>query len=114
MFGIIEIEAEEGGQKVSISDDQLEAVSRQLESSQRERAGLKDQLGDEKIARHTAEQRSLDLGERLADPERHQASLEEKHRHARDALEHYRVASKEQREQENRPTNSRCRPCRPS
>jgi chromosome segregation ATPase len=82
--------------------DQLEAVSRQLESSQRELAGLKDQLGDEKIARHTAEQRSLDLRERLADAERHQASLEEKHRHARDALEHYRVASKEQREQENR------------
>jgi chromosome segregation ATPase len=82
--------------------DQLEAVSRQLESSQRELAGLKDQLGDEKIARHTAEQRSLDLEERLADAERHQASLEEKHQHARDALEHYRVASKEQREQESR------------
>lgn len=80
----------------------LDAVSRQLESSKQDLAGLNDRLGAERIARHTAEQRSLDLGERLADAERHQASLEEKHRHARDALEHYRTASKEQREQENR------------
>lgn len=29
-------------------------------------------------------------------------SLEEKHQHARDALEHYRQAAKEQREQEQR------------
>jgi DNA repair exonuclease SbcCD ATPase subunit len=80
----------------------LDAVSRQLESSQQDLARLKDQLGGEQIARHIAEQRSLDLGERLADAQQHQASLEEKHGHARDALEHYRAASKEQREQENR------------
>jgi chromosome segregation ATPase len=80
----------------------LEGVSRQLASSEQDLAGLKDQLSLEQIARHTAEQRSRDLGERLADAERHQASLEEKHRHARDSLEHYRTASKEQREQENR------------
>lgn len=147
-----EIEAEEGGQKASVSDailalvtrlaDQLqgeaatevavvrarmaelqgahehaqaalesqlvdvrqalEGVSRQLASTEQYLAGLKDQLSLEQIARHTAEQRSRDLGERLADAERHQASLEEKHRHARDSLEHYRISSKEQREQENR------------
>jgi len=44
----------------------------------------------------------LDLNGRLADAERHQASLEEKHKHARDALEHYRTAAKDQREQEQR------------
>jgi chromosome segregation ATPase len=80
----------------------LAAASRQLESTRQELAGIKEQLGVEQIARHTAEQRSRDLGERLADAQRHQASLEEKHRHARDALEHYRSASKEQREQETR------------
>lgn len=80
----------------------LEGVSRQLESTEQDLAGLKDQLSLEQIARHTAQQRSRDLGERLADAERHQASLEEKHRHARDSLEHYRTSSKEQREQENR------------
>jgi chromosome segregation ATPase len=147
-----EIEAEEGGQKASVSDaiqalvtqlaDQLqgeaatevegvrarmaelqgahehvqaalesqladvrqalEGVSRQLASTEQDLTGLKDQLSLEQIARHTAEQRSRDLGERLADAERHQDSLEEKHRHARDSLEHYRTSSKEQREQENR------------
>ncbi|MGJ9416434.1 DNA-binding protein [Massilia sp. CMS3.1] len=80
----------------------LEGVSRQLASTEQDLAGLKDQLSIEQIARHTAEQRSRDLGERLADAERHQASLEEKHRHARDSLEHYRSASREQREQESR------------
>lgn len=80
----------------------LEGVSRQLASTEQDLAGLKDQLGLEQIARHTAQQRSRDLGERLADAERHQASLEEKHRHARESLEHYRTSSKEQRDQENR------------
>lgn len=80
----------------------LEGVSRQLASTEDNLAELKAQLSGEQIARHTAQQRSRDLGERLADAERHQASLEEKHRHARDSLEHYRTSSKEQREQENR------------
>ncbi|KAF0866167.1 DNA-binding protein [Pseudomonas sp. LD120] len=39
---------------------------------------------------------------RLEDKEQQIRSLEEKHLHARDALEHYRAASKEQREQEQR------------
>jgi hypothetical protein len=73
-----------------------------LASTEQDLAGLKDQPSLEQIARHTAGQRSRDLGETLADAERHQASLEEKHRHARDSLEHYRTSSKEQREQENR------------
>lgn len=80
----------------------LEGVSRQLASTEQDMGGLKEHLSIEQIARHTAEQRSRDLGERLADAERYQASLEEKHRHARDSLEHYRTSSKEQREQENR------------
>ena len=48
-----------------------------------------NQLGTEKIARHTAEQRVLDLNDRLADTERHQESLEETHKDARDALRNY-------------------------
>ncbi len=47
-------------------------------------------------------QANQDLGVRLADREAQILSLEEKHQHARDALEHYRLASKEQREQEQR------------
>jgi chromosome segregation ATPase len=56
----------------------------------------------EAIARHTAEQQISGLKERLAENEAHRLSLEDKHNHARQALEHYRQAAKEQREQEQR------------
>jgi hypothetical protein len=39
---------------------------------------------------------------RLAEAQAHAASLEEKHRHAHDALEHFRVAAREQRDRELR------------
>ena len=48
------------------------------------------------------EQQVADLKERLAENESHRQSLEDKHRHAREALEHYRESVKEQREQEQR------------
>lgn len=79
-----------------------DAVAAQLSDSQAANAVLKQALHAEQIARHTAEQHARDVDVRLLDAERHQASLEEKHRHARDALEHYRTAAKEQREQEAR------------
>ncbi len=85
------------------------ATRQQLEQSQRS-------LADEK-ARHTKTHETLtaknleatqlsqhvvDLQERLASEERHRQSLEEKHLHAREALEHFRTSAKEQREQEQR------------
>jgi DNA repair exonuclease SbcCD ATPase subunit len=48
------------------------------------------------------QQANRDLEERHKDRDAQIHSLEEKHRHARDTLEHYRQASKEQREQEQR------------
>jgi chromosome segregation ATPase len=52
------------------------------------------------IARHTAEQHVASLKERLAENETHCLSLEEKHTHAREALEHYRQSIREQRDQD--------------
>ena len=52
--------------------------------------------------RHTAQQQVADLQERLAENEAHRRSLEEKHAHARDSLEHYRQSVKEQRDQDQR------------
>lgn len=80
----------------------LDVALGQLAASQQAVDTLKEQLQAEQIDRHKAEQRNQDLSERLVDAERYQASLEEKHRHAREALEHYRSAIKEQREQEGR------------
>jgi len=88
-----ELEAQLGEARRDVND-----VSQRLEACEQDIATVEDQLGTEKIARHTAEQHVLDLNDRLADAERHQESLEEKHKHARDALEHYRTAAKEQRE----------------
>jgi len=57
-----------------------------------------DALQRESTARQVAEQQIVDLKERLVENEAHRKSLEEKHLHAREALEHYRQSVKEQRE----------------
>lgn len=84
------------------AQEEIQAISQRLKASEQDVATLGSQLHAEQIARHKAEQHSQDLSARLADAQQYQASLEDKHRHARDALEHYRSASKEQREQEAR------------
>jgi chromosome segregation ATPase len=48
------------------------------------------------------EERVAGLLARVAEHEAHALSLEEKHKHAREALEHYRTSVKEQRDQEQR------------
>ena len=88
--------------RLAKAQEETESFSQRLASTERDGALLSGQLHAEQIARHKAEQHSQDLEARLADAQQHQASLEEKHKHARDALEHYRSAAKEQREQERR------------
>jgi chromosome segregation ATPase len=51
---------------------------------------------------HEAGQAKNELQARIDEKDHHIASLEEKHTHARDALEHYRQSVKEQREQDIR------------
>lgn len=48
------------------------------------------------------EERIAGLNTRLSEHEAHSQSLEQKHAHAREALEHYRTSVKEQRDQEQR------------
>lgn len=52
----------------------------------------------ESTMRQVAEQQVADLLQRLTENEAHRQSLEEKHLHSRQALEHYRQSIKEQRE----------------
>lgn len=52
----------------------------------------------ESIGRQVAEQQVSDLQQRLVENEAHRQSLEEKHQHVRQALEHYRHSVKEQRD----------------
>lgn len=59
-------------------------------------------LQQETMARHLLEQQLVDIKERLAENDTHRLSLEEKHKHARGALDHYRQSVKEQRDQDQR------------
>ncbi|MDQ3202327.1 MAG: DNA-binding protein [Pseudomonadota bacterium] len=68
--------------------DTLQNTLSLLQSEQTRNAGLNQALADFEL--------------RLQDKDEQIRSLEEKHLHARDALEHYRNAVKEQREQEQR------------
>ena len=118
---------EEAGAQVVALREQFDAKLRerdeQLEQQRREAEALAGQLRQTEMVRqaeqtthatarqtlaeaHTAQERLTqqvaDLTDRLADNEAHRQSLEEKHLHAREALEHYRQSVKEQREQELR------------
>ena len=59
-------------------------------------------LQEERIVRAQMTQCIQDMEGQLAKEEAHRVSLEEKHQHAREALEHFRSAAKEQREQDQR------------
>jgi len=66
----------------------LQTASASLQTEQTRNAGLSQACSDYEL--------------RINDKDEQIRSLEEKHLHARDALEHYRTAIKEQREQEQR------------
>ena len=76
----------------------IAAIKQEIHSHEETREALQS----ESIARHTLAQQVTDLKERLVENETHRHSLEEKHHHARDALEHYRSSVKEQRDQDIR------------
>ncbi|WP_213881360.1 DNA-binding protein [Pseudomonas sp. dw_358] len=73
-----------------------------LQAEAAERVACSAALQTEQTRGARLNQACDDLQTRLKDKDEHIASLEEKHRHARDALEHYRQSVKEQREQELR------------
>src|SRR5574343_53720 len=59
-------------------------------------------LQEERVVRAQMAQRIQDMEGQQAKDEAHRVSLEEKHQNAREALEHFRTAAKEQREQDQR------------
>lgn len=73
-----------------------------LETESSELQTCRTTLQAEQTRNARLSQSNMDLEVRLKDKDEQIRSLEEKHLHARDALEHYRSAIKEQREQEQR------------
>lgn len=82
--------------------EKLKVVEARTHSEVAAHARTAESLQRETIARHTLEQQVIDLKERLLENEEHRQSLEAKHTHAREALEHYRESVKEQRDQDIR------------
>lgn len=119
--------AEESGEQIeqalAVSGAEKSELLEQLKASQYALGELQQQFDIQRIALDTESaelqtclttlqveqtrnarlsQSNLDLEVRLKDKDEQIRSLEEKHLHARDALEHYRGAIKQQREQEQR------------
>ena len=68
----------------------------------RTHAETRDALAEARASLLQMAERADGLSARLDALEVHRASLEQKHAHARDALDHFRTAAKEQRDQDSR------------
>ncbi|SMC29387.1 replication region DNA-binding N-term [Andreprevotia lacus DSM 23236] len=88
--------------QVAALESQLQSLQAVLATEQATHAVTWDQLQACQLENTRLGQHAHDLKERLNENQRHVASLEEKHQHAREALEHYRTAIKQQREDEQR------------
>lgn len=81
---------------------QLERSQLALASEQKEHGLTQGKLREMETSSAALAQEVRDLRERLDAQDLYRQSLEEKHQHARDSLEHFRQSSKDQREQEAR------------
>jgi len=92
-------------QRKSESEQHSAAIQRletALHSERTEHATTGQALTEARAVIQQLEERIAGLTTRLEEHEAHAKSLESKHQQAREALEHFRVASKEQREHEQR------------
>jgi chromosome segregation ATPase len=81
---------------------QLDQTQQALDDEKAVNGNLSDTLRSKTLEGTQLAQQVVDLQERIAAEERHRHSLEEKHQHARQALEHFRQSIKEQRDQDQR------------
>ncbi|MDR0770084.1 MAG: DNA-binding protein [Burkholderiales bacterium] len=81
---------------------QSERLVMEMTTEKASHAKTMNELQEERIVQAQTAQRIQDMEQQQAREEAHRVSLEEKHLHAREALEHFRVAAKEQREQDQR------------
>jgi chromosome segregation ATPase len=82
--------------------DQLDHSHTRLTAETAEHLATRQALVEATVRIRALEERVSGLTTRVGEHEAHATSLETKHEQAREALEHFRVAAKEQREQERR------------
>lgn len=81
---------------------QLERLTTEIATERAAHQKSQTSLQEEKLTSTRLTQRVQDMDEQRAKEEAHRQSLEEKHRHVREALDHFRAAAKEQRDQDQR------------
>ncbi|MGH8420769.1 MAG: DNA-binding protein [Pseudomonas fluorescens] len=81
---------------------QLQRTEIALQSEREASEAARGDLASRTTGLAKLEERIAGLTARLAEHESHTRSLEQKHEHAREALEHYRTSVKDQREQDQR------------
>lgn len=96
-----EIIARQSQEMIEISA-QLQRTELALSTEKDAHEACRQVLLDTTVQAKQLEQQVSGLNERVAVHELHRQSLEEKHQHAREALEHYRQSVKDQRDQEQR------------
>ena len=89
-------------QEAAALRQQLQRTETGLHEERAAHAALQQAFADQLTAIAQLNERVAGMTARLAEHEAHAQSLEDKHAHAREALEHYRASVKEQREQEQR------------
>ena len=93
---------EQARQEAITLSDQLQRAEAALHEERTAHSSAKQSLTARVTEIAQLSERIAGLTARVAEHEAHAKSLEEKHAHAREALEHYRTSVKEQREQEQR------------
>ena len=93
---------EQGRQEAAALSNQLQRTETALQAERQAHEATGRELGARTTDVAQLHERIAGLTTRLAEHEAHAQSLEEKHAHAREALEHYRTTAKEQRDQEQR------------
>lgn len=81
---------------------QLQRAEVALQAEQSAHTESQRMVAEASMRNRELDERVAGLTIRVTEHEAHSQSLEEKHRHAREALDHYRTSVKEQREQEQR------------
>lgn len=84
------------------ASEQIQRVQAALDDTRQRLAATEQTLRDRDTTIAGLHERTAGLERQLTERESHLASIEVKHQQARDALEHFRLASKEQREVEAR------------
>ena len=93
---------EQARQEATALSNQLQRTEAALHEERTAHASAQQSLAERITEIAQLSERIAGLTARVTEHEAHAKSLEEKHAHAREALEHYRTSVKEQREQEQR------------